>query len=416
MPGAMLITPHPPTPRLRRTGRRAGPTLSPPAFVLTDFGEGRGNKGRGAFFVVGILLLFTRSLALTETPETYVYETPPDLDDGLKVASVETVGLNKHSIEDLTEHLLKGEWGYFRALSIIKDGYLVYDEYFHGADRKHSSRIYSVSKPFTSTLVGIAMDRGYLKGTDEPVLDYFPEYRELIGDENKKQITIHHLLTLTSGFDWDETTYSYEDQRNVHVQMERTHDWIKFILQQPLSDAPGTRWVYNTGNTQLLSAIIKKTTGLYLHEFAQKYLFGPMQIENWYWNTDPMGYTCAGGSDGGLRLKVRDMAKLGLLYAQGGMWSGRRIVSENWTRKATKKQCSIKDIQGYGYLWHVTEHKHDGEVYRCFYHTGSGGDILLILPDLDLVIVLNSSSKNVTPLIQSIVEMVVEPQSKEVRN
>jgi CubicO group peptidase (beta-lactamase class C family) len=183
-------------------------------------------------FSIGILLLFTRSLALSEAPEAYVYETPPDLDDGLKVASVEKVGLDKHAIEDLTEQLLNGEWGNFRALSVIKDGFLVYDEYFHGADREHSSRIYSVSKPFTSTLVGIAMDRGYLKGTDEPVLDYFPEYRQLIEDERKKQISIHHLLTLTSGFDWDESTYSYEDERNVHVQMERTQNWIKFILQR----------------------------------------------------------------------------------------------------------------------------------------------------------------------------------------
>jgi CubicO group peptidase (beta-lactamase class C family) len=357
-------------------------------------------------------LLFTSCLALSETRETYVYKTPPDLDDGLKVASVEMVGLNKHSIENLTEQLLKGEWGHFRALSMVKDGFLVYDEYFHGADRQHASRIYSVSKPFTSTLVGIAMDRGNLKGTDVSVLDYFPEYSELIGDERKKQITIHHLLTLTSGFDWDESSYSYEDQRNVHVQMERTDDWIKFILQRPLSDSPGSRWVYNTGNTQLLSAIIKKTTGLYLHEFAQRYLFGPLQIENWSWNTDPMGYTCAGGSDGGLRLKVRDLVKLGLLYSQGGMWGERRIVSENWTRTATKKQCRIEDNRGYGYLWHVTEHKHDGELYRCFYHSGSGGDILWVLPNLDLVIVLNSSGKNAAPLIRSIVEIVVESQSE----
>ena len=173
-----------------------------------------------------------------------------------------------------------------------------------------------------------------------------------------------------------------------------------------MPDEPGTHWLYNTGNVQLLSAIVKKTTGLYLHEFAEKYLFGPLKIENTIWNADPSGYTCAGGSDGGLRIKSRDLAKLGCLYTNDGIWEGQRIVSEEWIEQSTTKYITTREDRGYGYLWHVYRRKHNDGEFDCYYHTGSGGHILMVLPELNLVIVMNSVSGNALPLIQSIIDIV----------
>jgi len=285
----------------------------------------------------------------------------------------------------------------------------VYENYFRGYQREHKYTIYSVSKTFTSALVGIAFDKGYLKNVNQRMLSFFPAYAASIKDNAKKNITIEHLLSLSSGLDWDESTYSYEDSRNVHVQMERTDDWIKFILERPMKDEPGTQWRYNTGNAQLLSAIVKKTSGLYLHEFAEKHLFKPLGIADYYWNTDPSGYTCAGGSDGGLRLKSRDLAKLGCLYANKGAWEGAQILSEEWIKASTAEYINIRHGHGYGYLWRILNIEHKDKTYSTFYHGGSGGHILMIIPKFNFVIVINSSAnKNIMPLVLATIDHIIE--------
>ena len=189
--------------------------------------------------------------------------------------------------------------------------------------------------------------------------------------------------------------------------MEMTSDWVQFILQRPMRDKPGDRWVYNTGNVQLLSAIIKKTTGLYLHEFAEKHLFGPLKIQNYYWNADPSGYTCAGGSDGGLRLKARDVAKLGCLYVNKGVWNGKRILSESWIEKSTHGYITTQEKRQYGYLWHVAIDKNNEQDYKIFYHSGSGGHFLMVYPELNFALVINSGPNNLRPITRSVLDMVV---------
>jgi len=339
---------------------------------------------------------------------SYPYTPPPDLNDGLKVASVKSVGIDKEDIEKLNRKITNSDYGYLSALAIVKDGKLVYEGYFHGAGRNDRYTIYSVSKTFTSALVGIAIDKGFIKNVDQPVLPFFTEYENVVDKEQKRKIKIHHLLSLSSGIDWDESTYSYEDNRNIHVQMEMTNDWIKFILQRRMKDKPGFCWLYNTGNVQLLSAIIKKATGLYLHQFAEKYLFGPLKIDNYYWNTDPSGYTCAGGSDGGLRLKTRDVAKLGCLYTNKGLWNGKRVLSEAWIKKSTQGYITTRGNREYGYLWHVCIDESHKKPYKFFYHSGSGGHVLMVYPELNLVLVINSGPNNVEPICKAVINMITK--------
>jgi len=355
-------------------------------------------------------LFFISSCNAQQT--SYRYTPPPDLNDGLNVASAESVGIDKNDLEILTQRILNDHSVYLRSLILIKNGYLIYEGLFHGAQQDDRHTIYSVSKTFTSALIGIAIDKGYIKTVDQAMLPFFPEYRKMIKDPLKKSIKIHHLLSLSSGIDWDESTYSYEDRRNIHVQMEMTTDWIRFILQRPMKNKPGDLWLYNTGNVQLLSALIKKATGLYLHEFAEKHLFGPLEIENYYWNTDPSGYTCAGGSDGGLRLKTRDVAKLGCLYTNKGMWEGKRILSEAWIEKSTCGYITIGRDRQYGYLWFVGIDKTYEQPYKFFYHTGSGGHLLMVYPELNLVVAINSGPNSFRPIVRSVLDMVVRNEDK----
>ena len=363
-----------------------------------------GRFGKIPFMLMITLLIFIFSCNAQQT--SHRYTPPPDLNDGLKVASVESVAIEKKDIEIFQKGIFNSDFGYLRAIAMIKNGHLIYEGYFHGARREDRYTIYSVSKTFTSALIGIAIDKGLIKSVNQTILPFFPEYENLIHDPLKENIQIHHLLSLSSGFDWDESTYSYEDRRNIHVQMEMTNDWIKFILQRPMKNKPGDRWLYNTGNVQLLSAIAKKATELYLHEFAETYLFGPLKIDDYYWNTDPSGYTCAGGSDGGLRLKTRDVAKLGCLYANKGLWNGKRILSEAWIEKSTRGYITTRGDRQYGYLWHVGIDKTYEQHYKFFYHTGSGGHLLMVYPELNLVLVINSGPNNLRPVIRAVLDMI----------
>ena len=359
------------------------------------------------FFLWVMYTFFFISSCIAQ-PSNYHYTPPSDLNDGLKIASASSVGIDTDDLEKFTHRIMKGDLVHLRALVLIKDGHLIYEGYYHGARRNDRYTIYSVSKTFTSALTGIAIDKGLIKSVNQAVLPFFPEYKSAICDSMKKNIQIRHLLSLCSGLDWDESTYSYEDRRNIHVQMEMTNDWIRFILERPMKDKPGERWLYNTGNVQLISAIIKKSTGLYLHEFAEKFLFGPLGIDDYDWNVDPSGYTCAGGSDGGLRLMARDIAKLGCLYANKGLWNGKRILSEAWIHQSTQGYISTWGDSQYGYLWHVgIDHTYE-QPNPFFYHTGSGGHILMVYPQLELVIVINSGPKNMRPIIKAITDMIVK--------
>jgi CubicO group peptidase (beta-lactamase class C family) len=196
--------------------------------------------------------------------------------------------------------------------------------------------------------------------------------------------------------------------------MEATNDWIKFILSRHLKDSPGTRWVYNTGNTQILSAIIKKTSGLFLHEFAQKYLFEPLNIADYYWNCDPKGYTCAGGSDGGLRIKARDFIKLGMLYLNKGIWDNKRIISEQWIKKSTRPYIKTHKNKSYGYLWHIAKEDKKTGQFSAFYHSGSGGHFLIVFPTIELVIAWNSKTNIGKSLLWEILKIFQTEQQGQI--
>jgi CubicO group peptidase (beta-lactamase class C family) len=320
----------------------------------------------------------------------YVYRVPEQLDDGWPTASLDAVGIDSATITRLTDQIVNGQYEGIRSLLIVKDGALVHEAYFGGYDRDSLHSIYSISKSVTSALIGIAIEAGYIQGVDATLLALLPQYAAQMGDEGKREITLEQLLTMTSGLEWDESTYSYSDPRNSHYYLERAGDWMAYVISRPLQDTPGTQFTYNTGAVHLLGAVIERSTGQHANRFAREHLFKPLGIVSYIWPGDPQGYPYAGGSEGGLRLKARDLAKFGYLYLNAGRWNGQQVIPEDWVAASTQPRVELGPGSSYGYLWWLGSFTIKGRHLDFINAEGYGGQLVNLVPELDLMVVFTS--------------------------
>ena len=234
--------------------------------------------GRIIFFIISSYFILTSCNYSHAQSGQYKYHTPSKLNDGWEVASLQDVGIDAEAIETLTRQILtEDRFESLLSMLIVKDGKLVHEVYSPYVQRNTLHWMASITKTFTSTLIGIAIDQGFIRNVHTSVQDLLPDYADAIEDPDFKTITLRHLMTMSSGLDWMERV-SYNDPRNSEHQMVDSEDWIRFILSHRVQDTPGTRFLYNTGGMHLLSAVIKSVTGLYANEFAEKYLLHPMGI------------------------------------------------------------------------------------------------------------------------------------------
>ncbi|TDI69662.1 MAG: class C beta-lactamase-related serine hydrolase, partial [Bacteroidetes bacterium] len=175
------------------------------------------------------------------------------------------------------------------------------------------------------------------------------------------------------------------DETNTTIQLELSDDWIQFTFDQPMDADPGAKWVYNSGSSHLMSGIIKKVSGQFLDEFAEEHVFGPLGIREYHWKKTAKGHP---DGLGGLYLEAEDLARIGYLYLRGGVWNGRRILSESWVQNATDKWVENVNREGFGYGFQWWRLDRDNSVIWA--GLGFGGQYLLVLPELDLVAVINS--------------------------
>jgi CubicO group peptidase (beta-lactamase class C family) len=232
-----------------------------------------------------------------------------------------------------------------------------------------------------------------------------------VADPQFKQITVEHLMTMSSGLEWLEHGTSYNDARNSEHLMVDSEDWMRYVLSRPVRDPPGSVPLYNTGGIHLLSAVIKSATGLYANEFAEKHLFHPMGIRAYQWNRDPMGYPCTGGTDGGAGLRTRDLAKFGWLFLHDGTWQDKQIVSRDWIRRATRKHVTIPSgPMDYGYNWFPGSRTVGDKHFDYVASFGYGGQTLFLVPELDLIVVctceLTESGSNTHSLVGGILKAI----------
>ncbi len=319
----------------------------------------------------------------------------------------EAQGMNRASLDAFDRALASGKHGYVDAMLVIRHGRVVYEKaYTQDYDRlfagKGAPGIYnyydpdwhpfyrrsplhtmqSVSKSVTSALIGIAIRRGEIPGVDVKMMPYFSAF-EIPPDPRRDRMTLRDVLTMTAGIRWDEESTEYTDPANNCAVMEGKDDWVRYVLEQPMAEEPGKVFVYNSGATELLSYLIGKTTGKQADDYAKEHLFGPLGID-FYWKRTPKGLA---DTEGGLYLKPRDLARLGYLYLRDGVWEGKRILPEGWVKSSTASSVATTDPPfGYGYQWWILPRKSPASP-AAWVAWGYGGQLLIVVPELDLIAV-----------------------------
>lgn len=338
-----------------------------------------------------ICLLFLLVFIETAEPVTVNVENIP-----LTKATPESQGLDSDQLNEAVSRITLGEYGDINSLLIIRNNHLVLEKYFspeyHGRNYRYSIR--SVTKSFASALIGIAIAQGKISDIQTNLLEFFPQYKDIQHlDSRKRKITLEHVLAMTTGFLWDELSLGYGDPRNDLNNMARSQDWIKYVLDLPMSHSPGVTLEYNSGASVLLSGIIQKVTGQSAEEYAIENLFEPLGIEKWSWPIASGGVTNTGW---GLSLTRLDMARFGVLFLNHGRWLDKQIIPKSWIETSTREHIkgrndSIYSMYAYGYQWWRFQN-HDPTVKNLdindvYFAWGDGGQVILVVPHLNLVVV-----------------------------
>lgn len=396
-------------------------------------------------YSIWLLILCCAVWVASCAPEhEYTYQMPEQTDDGWTAASLDDVGMDKELLGELIERIEGKEYRNVHGIVIVKNGKLVFEEYFEGyrfsytgpwssllnfrgkrkefgIDTPHN--LASVTKSLTSALVGIAIDQGHIQDIDDRAFSYLPDYSHL-SNEEKDRITLEHLLTMTSGLEWNELELWLGNMEHDLIQLFLVSDPIDYILAKPVVAEPGTAWYYSGGGVNVLGEIIGEATGMGMDDFAEKYLFAPLGITEYDWdhlNSDVIH------ASGNMKLRPRDMAKFGYLYLNGGRWQGQQIISEEWVKASMRQSVSIPwdDLEeklhkkyadipethgdGYGYLWWLNTYEAGGKQFDAVQATGWGGQRILLFPSLDMVVVFTGGNYATHEPVQEILTGYVLP-------
>lgn len=344
--------------------------------------------------------------------------------NGWSISTPEAEGLDPLPLRALVERANGGTYGNTDWLVVVRNGSLVLNERF-ARDYREISRgkkgpigcgidacsgdadlhefnyfhpdfhpfwrggelhtLQSVTKSVTATLIGIAIHEGKITSIQQPLLSFFDGYDLSRVDPRLKKATLADLLTMRTGIEWHETDRPL-DSTNTTLLLEQSPDWIRFTLAQPMDAEPATKWVYNSGGSALMAQVVRHATGMHADAYARQHLFDPLGIR-FHWKKTPTGHP---DTEGGLYLSPLDLAKVGQLYMDDGVWSGERILPQGWAREATSRIVdhisSNPASPGYGYQWW----RYDRRGVEVWAGNGFGGQFLLVIPQHRMVGVVNS--------------------------
>ncbi|KXH77418.1 MAG: hypothetical protein AM326_05150 [Candidatus Thorarchaeota archaeon SMTZ-45] len=292
----------------------------------------------------------------------------------------EEQGLSSHTLDRIDETIIDNDIE-IHSVIIIKNGYIVYEKYYSYWTQYMAHTIQSCTKSFMSALIGIAIDMGYIDNVSQRVVDFFPNYTIDNWDPRKENITLEHLLTMSSGLEFHEVDIPYEEPENDLFAMYRSNDMWEYVLDRPMLNDPGDVWSYNSGGIELLGGIIEQTTGYSIMDFAEEFLFDPIGIDYLSWWRVPASgrYGCGGG----LNLKPRDMARFGYLYLNDGNWNGTQVISSEWVNISTRMYYDTGFGYHYGYTWW-------GIPEQPFYEAiGHYEQKIYVIPEHDIVVVFS---------------------------
>lgn len=325
-------------------------------------------------------------------PSPYQYTTPAAQKDGLDTSSLQSVDMTPKPLIEMMDAVRKNQYTNIHSVLIVRRGKLVLEEYSHGYQSTDTHDMRSTTKSITALLVGLAIQKGWIKDEHQPIYTYFSDVPEVQNwSAQKKRITIRHLLTMSSGLncnDHDQRSQGQEDK------MYKTHNWIQFVLKLSSLRPPGQNYAYCTGGVVLLGAILQKASGLTIPKLAQHYLFEHLGIRDVRWSFMGSGQTDTGGH---LYIRPRAMAKLGQLVLQKGRWKNKQIISKTWIQKIYTSQIQEpKRGIDYSYLWWRKKIRNtQKKITMDLLHTsGNGGQYIFIVPQLSLVMVFTGGNYN----------------------
>lgn len=327
--------------------------------------------------------------------ERYAYRPPLALADDWPVSTLEREGLDRAAIERLVQFLIDlpmDSLGAHQVHSVLvaRNGRLVLEEYFHGAHRDEPHDLRSASKSWTAMLIGAAMQSGVPIRLDTPL------YQTMLGqlpadlDPRKKAVTLEHLLTMTAGFDCDDSGDRPGDE-DVFQQQDKQPDWYKYMLDVPMAWNSGDKIVYCSGKPNLAAGVLEKVAREPLPEMFDRLIGRPLKMSNYHLFLQPTGQAYGGG---GHRFTSRDFLKHAQLMLNDGKWGGRQIFSREWARKsgAPLRLLSPSSGQTYGYLWNSAAYDYKGRKLHAFFAGGNGGQISMGIPELGLAIAFTGGS------------------------
>lgn len=328
-------------------------------------------------------------------PERYRYFPPVALDDGWPVSTLEREGIDQAMIERFVQKLIDMpqdgiSTSQVHSLLIARHGKLVLEEYFHGFDRDTPHDTRSAAKSWTNVLIGAAMQAGVPIRLDTPV------YETMLGsipadlDPRKKAMTLEHLISMTAGFDCDDSGERPGDEDPMQEQTAEP-DWYRYSLNVPMAWNSGEQIVYCSMKPNLAAGMLEKLAGEPLPELFHRLVAKPMHMKNYHLLLQPTGQPYGGG---GHHFTTRDFMKLTQLFLDEGQWEGQQIVSREWARKsgAALRVLSPRSGQTYGYLWNSFAYPHHGRKLHAYFPGGNGGQVYIGIPDLDLLIAFTGGS------------------------
>lgn len=347
--------------------------------------------GKDTFSLLSKNVWFPKTMWYPRLPgdkNSYQYTIPENLKDGLQTGSITNSGLDAGLLAEMMKKIIGGEYPNVHSILIIKDGRLVFEEYFYEYNKDSLQELRSATKSFVSALTGIAIEKGFIKNVHETVLPYFPEYTIQNNTSAKKRITIENMLSNQSGLDCDISNSKSEGNETT---MDHSDDWVKFTLDLPMIDSPGGKGMYCSGNPVTLGRIIEKATNEPLPVFARENLFNPLGIEHFKWNFKPDKSNAEDFCQ--LYLRPRDMAKFGLLNLQKGSWNGQQIIDPAWVKQSLEKHSVVQGVD-YGYLWWLKYLDANGVKYYGKAAQGNGGQKIYIWQEQNMVTVITGGNYN----------------------
>lgn len=372
------------------------------------------------YFIVSLILSFLIACGGSNTstkknaPDkessalSYSYQPPIAQDNGIPAAHSEDVGVSPVIFEEIMNDKSNGSYQYIDGISVVKSGKHIfhemtrtsldqYDKAIGNTDLSlHSQQ--SVSKSIVSLLIGLAIDNGFISSVNEPVMNYLSDLAPF--DEKKQQITIKNFLTMQHGISWDEHAVPYTDPNNISYKMHESVDIGQFVLSQAMSHEPGTHFAYSGGVSILLGTILERATGLTVEDFAQEYLLKPLSIKKFDAISDPVGGLQQANTAGGLFLTVNAMAKIGEMVRNNGVFNEQQIISSKWIKESIFPHVNFMVNEGngnqyntrYGYQWWLHNTAVEGISYQRILADGWGGQFIIIMPELELVIAITGHS------------------------